>query len=94
MSWVSIAIESLLTLSDVDQERLVFRRLRVGIANVRRQGVGDVAFTGHAFKTPVQRDPDGLHLLAVDVQRAQSAGHHGNRANEAALAADFSPNRR
>lgn len=72
-------------------ERLVFRRLRVGIANVRRQGVGDVAFAGHAFKTPVQRDPDGLHLLAVDVQRAQSASHHGNRANEAALAADFHP---
>ena len=39
----------------------------------------------------MQRDPDGLHLLAVDVQRAQSASHHGNRANEAALAADFHP---
>jgi hypothetical protein len=37
---------------DVDQKRLIFRRLRVGIANVRRQGVSDIAFASHAFKTP------------------------------------------
>ena len=39
----------------------------------------------------MQRDPDGLHLLAVDVERLQAARHHRYRANKAALAADFHP---
>jgi hypothetical protein len=39
----------------------------------------------------VQRDPDGFHLLAVNVERLQTAGHHRHRANKAALAAHRHP---
>ena len=39
----------------------------------------------------MQRDPDGLHLLAVNVEGPQTASHHRHRANKAALAAHRHP---
>ena len=65
--------------------------MRVGIPDVWRQGIGDVTFAGYPFKTPVQRDPDGFYLLAVNVERLQTTRHHRYRANKAALAADRHP---
>ena len=62
--------------------------MRVGIADVRRQGIGDIALTCRAFVAPVQRDPDGFHLLAVDVERLQTTSHYRHCANKTALAAD------
>src|SRR5262245_56880963 len=47
-----------LCLLDVDDERLVFRRLRVGVAHVRSQRVGQVAVLRHALEAPVDRDTD------------------------------------
>src|SRR5690606_11048782 len=63
------------------------RRLRVGIADVWRQGIGDVAFLRHAFKAPVQRNTDGFHLLTMHVQRLQTTGDHSDSANKTTLAA-------
>src|SRR5262245_59750700 len=63
-----------LRLLDVDEERLELRRLRVGVADVRRQRVGQVAFFGHPLVAPVDRHAHGVHLLAVDVQRLDALG--------------------
>src|ERR1700682_4210047 len=46
---------SLLGLLDLDQERLEFRRLRVRVADRRRQRVGEKSGHGNAHETPVER---------------------------------------
>ena len=66
-------IRSPLHLFHIDQERLKFRRLRVGITDKWRQGVSDKAFLRHAFITPVNRNTDGVHFLAVHIRAGEYA---------------------
>src|SRR6516164_10269404 len=43
---------------DIDQERLVFRRLDVGVADIGRKRVRAEAFPRFPHEAPVQRDAD------------------------------------
>ena len=74
------AMSSSLYLLDVHEKRLELRRLRVGVAHERRQGVGDVAVLGQPHEAPVDRDADGMHLLARHGERLQALGddRHGD----------------
>src|SRR5271157_1513042 len=50
---------------DVDQERLVFGRLDVGVADEGGQRIGAKALFGLAHESPMQRNADHMHRLAV-----------------------------
>ena len=64
-------------LLDVDQERLELRRLRVGVADGRRQRVGAVALARLAGEAPMERHADHMRRLAVHRHRADALGHVG-----------------
>src|SRR5512143_1284736 len=57
------------SLLDVHQERLELRGLGVAVADERGERVREVAGSGLAVEPPVQRDADGVDLLAVDLER-------------------------
>src|SRR5450755_892970 len=78
-------------LLDVDDERLVFRRLRVGVADDRRQRVHEVARLGDADEAPVDRQAHRVRAFAVDVERGDSLGHDRNGLDVAALGAHLDP---
>src|SRR5262245_26448111 len=67
-----LAMVSSSCLLDVHQERLELRRLRVRIADERRERVGQVAVLGHPLEAPVDGYADGVHLLAVDIERTDA----------------------
>ena len=62
---------------DIDEERLEFRGVGVGIADKGRQRIRAKAFFGLANKAPMQRHADDMHWLAVADQRVDPLGHHG-----------------
>ncbi len=66
----------------------IFRRLRVGITDIRRQSVSEIAFTRDTLKAPVDRNTHRFHLLTVDVQRLQTARNDCHRADKTTLAGD------
>src|SRR5262249_34208751 len=72
---------------EVHQERLVFRRLDVGVADIGRQRVGPEALLGHACESPVDGNADGMDGLAVDGERLDALRYHGYGGNLAAVAA-------
>src|SRR5262249_8302249 len=81
-------------LLDVDQERLVLGRPRVGVAHERRQGVGQpvrplrrVAVRRDADEPPVDRDADLVDLLAPHLDRAEPLGDDGRNLELAPLRA-------
>src|SRR5215467_10758029 len=55
-------------LLEVHQERLVLRRLDVGVADEGRQGVGEVAVLRHDEESPVDRDADRVDPPAVAIE--------------------------
>src|SRR5207244_87377 len=67
-----------------DEERLEFRRLGVRISYRWRQCVGNEAVLRQSLEAPVDRNPDGVHFLAVDVQCPDALGHDGPRLDEPA----------
>src|ERR1700730_648749 len=69
----------------LDEERLELRRLRIGVADYRRQRVGEKAGFGEAGKAPVNRNADRMHRLAVRRQRPQAFRDHRPRFDEAAI---------
>src|SRR5262245_24568648 len=71
----------------VDDERLELGRLGVGVADIGRQGVGQVAVLRHALEAPVDRDVDRVHLLAVHVERFYALRHHCGGLHLAAVGA-------
>src|SRR5246127_2903442 len=68
-----------LDLLDLDQEGLELRRLRVAIADKRRQRVGKVPRLREPLEAPVDRNADVVQRLAVHLHRAQALGHHRYR---------------
>ena len=46
---------------DIDQERLVFRRLDIGVTDIGRERVRAEALLRRADEAPVQRDADDMH---------------------------------
>src|SRR5574341_1436387 len=73
------------SLLDVHEERLELRSLDVGVADERGEGVRQVPGLGEAVESPVQRDPDGVDLLAVDLERFDALRDHRLRHDLAAL---------
>src|ERR1700686_1615896 len=82
-------IYTLLDLLDLDQERLEFRRLRVRVADRRRQRVGQEPGLGHPHEAPMDGHPDRVHDFAVDIQGADAFGHHRHRLDVAAVRTDL-----
>src|SRR5215510_7741059 len=72
---------------DVHEERLELRRLRVRVADVRRQRVREVAVLRHPHESPVDRDAHGMHLLAVALERTDALGDHARRLDLAPVGA-------
>src|SRR4029077_17866038 len=70
---------------DVDQERLVFRRLDVGVADIGRQRVRAEALLRPPHKAPMQRYADDVPRLAVADQRSNPLSHDGFRLHRSAL---------
>src|SRR5471030_1496376 len=60
---------------DIDQPRLVLRRLRIGVADKGRQRIRPEALAGLAHESPMQRNADHMHRLAVADQRPDTFGH-------------------
>ena len=75
----------LLRFLDVDEERLEFRRLGVGISHVGCERIADVAVLRHADETPVNRNADGMHFLAIDIERLDPARDDCDRNSRPAL---------
>src|SRR5271166_6340688 len=69
------AIVDLLRLLDLDQERLEFRCLRVGVADRRGQRVGEKSGHGNAHEAPMERHADYMQGLTVDRQGPDAFGH-------------------
>src|ERR1700754_1740362 len=63
------AISSPLCLLDLHEKRLELGRLRVSVAHGRRESVDEIARLREALEAPVQRQADGVHLLALHGQR-------------------------
>src|SRR5690349_18297258 len=82
---------ALRSLLDVHEERLELRGLGVGVADERRQGVGEVARLREPVEAPVERDADGVDLLARDLQRLDPLRDDRLRDDLAALRADDDP---
>ncbi len=83
------AMVNLLRLLDLHQERLEFRRLRVGVADRGGQRVGEKSGHGNAHEAPMERHADHVHDFAVDGQGPDAFGHHRHRLDVAAVRADF-----
>src|SRR5258707_1159463 len=69
-------------LLDVHQERLELWRLRVGVADEGREGVGDIAVLRHALEAPMDRNSDRVNLPSVTVERLDALGDHRHRLDE------------
>src|SRR5215469_3917405 len=74
-------------LLDLHEEGLELGRLRIGVADHRRQRVGEVARPHETGVAAVQRDPDGMHRLAIDGERPHSFGDDRDRLDVAAVRA-------
>src|SRR5262245_44625132 len=62
---------------DIDQEGLELRRLRVGVADRRRQHVDRGCLLALADEAEVERHADLMDGLAVDLERHEPLGDHG-----------------
>ncbi|KAG0930345.1 hypothetical protein G6F31_017063 [Rhizopus arrhizus] len=78
----------LLSLLDLDQDALRFRRLRVAVTDGVGQRIGDVAGLGRTEETPVDRHAHLVHGAAIDLQGLDALGHHRHRFDVAALGTD------
>src|ERR1700730_25169 len=70
---------------DIDQKRLVFRRLDVGVTDVGRERIGPETLARSPRKAPVQRDADDVHRLSVALDGKDTLGAHGLCRYRAAL---------
>src|ERR1044071_1882878 len=59
---------------DIDQKRLVLRRLDIGVTNVGRQRIGTEALPRLAHESPVQRNADDMDRLAVALKGDDAFG--------------------
>src|SRR5204862_3016089 len=76
---------------DIDQERLVLRRLDIGVPDKGRQRVRPETLPGGAGKAPMQRDADDVHRLAIATDPEDALGDDGFRLHRAALRPDPDP---
>src|SRR5471030_716982 len=76
---------------DINQERLVFRRLDVGIADIRRERVRTKALPRRARESPMQGDADDVHGFAIASERDNAFGYHGFCLDRSALGPDPDP---
>src|SRR6266446_1702444 len=74
---------------DIDQKRLVFRRLDVRVADIGGQDVGGKTLLGLTGKAPMDRDANGVDHLAVDLKGTDTLGHHRHRNDLTTIAADL-----
>src|SRR5215470_7174263 len=70
---------------DIDQERLVLRRLDVGVADIGRERVRPEPLSGGAGEAPMQRDADDVYRLAVALDGEDALGNDGFRLYRPAL---------
>src|SRR5271166_109590 len=70
---------------DVDQERLEFRRLDIGVADEGGQRIRAEALLRLAHESPMQRNADHMHCLAVAGQRRDAFGHDRLGVNRVAV---------
>src|SRR5262245_11513839 len=63
-------------LLDIDEKRLELRRLRVGVADVWSQSIGQIAVLRHTLEAPVDGDAHHVHRLAVHLPRLDALGDH------------------
>src|ERR1019366_10640804 len=73
---------------DIDQERLVFRRLDVGVPDKRRQRIGSEAFLRRTGEAPMQWNADDMDGLPIADERPYALRHHGLRPHRAAFRPD------
>src|SRR5690606_17903372 len=62
---------------DIDKERLELRRLRIRVADERRERIRRRSLAGDTDEAEMDRHADGVHGLAVDLQRLQAFGDNG-----------------
>src|SRR5580658_9064860 len=84
-----VAAWSLLDLLDLDEKRLELGRLGIGITHRRGQRIGEESRYGDADEAPMDRYADRVDNLAVDGQRTDAFGDHGNRLDVAAVRTHF-----
>src|SRR5271169_6886741 len=70
---------------DVDQERLEFRRLDIGVSDEGGQRVRAEALLCLTHESPMERDADDMHRLAVAGQRRDALGHDSLGVNRVAV---------
>src|SRR5262245_63510863 len=80
-----------LDLLDVDEERLELWRLRIGVADERRERVGEVTHLRHALEAPVDRNAHGVDLGAVAVERLDTLGDADQAPDLAAVGVHLHP---
>ena len=88
---MTVMARRLLGSFDLDQEGLEFRRLRIAVADRRRQGVGKVARIVDGLESPVNRYADVVHRLAFDLHDLDPLRDHGHGLHETAIRAHLDP---
>src|SRR5215469_14550253 len=76
-------------LLDLHEEGLELGRLRIGVADHRRQGVGQVARPDETGVTGMQRNAHGMHGLAIDREGTQPFGNDRDRFDVTAVRGHF-----
>src|ERR1700730_5895388 len=79
---------------DVDQKRLVLRRLDVGVTDIRRERIRAEALFRRSGESPVQRNADDVDGLAVADQRRDPLGDDSFGLDRSALGPDPYPTAR
>src|SRR5271154_3301401 len=76
---------------ELDEKRLELRRPRVGVHRRRCQEVRQRTSVARVARgvAPVQGKADLPHLLAVDFQRDEALGHHGDALDRSARGGDL-----
>src|SRR5215470_4959979 len=73
---------------DIDQERLVFRRLDIGVADIGGERVRPEPLSGCAGESPVQRDSDDVYRFAITLDGENALGDDGFGLHRPALRPD------
>src|SRR5258708_23087292 len=70
---------------DIDQKRLVLGRLDVGVADIGRERIRPEPLARCAGESPMQRNADDVHRLAVAGELPDALGDDGLRLHRAAV---------
>src|SRR5215468_10625412 len=70
---------------DIDQERLEFRRLGVGVTHIGRERIRPEPLFGYTGEAPMERNADDVHRLPVALERDDALGDDRLRFHRAAV---------